>query len=107
MLEHEFEKLTGLTIDRGQYEVINSIYMRDDNQTKQEFCKAFMEMGLMGHVNYVVNLKRELEEARMELAEARGQRDMWRGEYLSAKERMSSLETRMAAIAGIAEGGKE
>ena len=51
--------------------------------------------------------KRELEEARMELAEARGQRDMWRGEYLSAKERMSSLETRMAAIAGIAEGGKE
>ena len=107
MLEHEFEKLTGLTIDRGQYEVINGIYMRDDNQTKQEFCKAFMEMGLMGHVNYVVNLKRELEEARMELAEARGQRDMWRDRYCQAEERAEVLETRIKAIAEMVKGGEE
>lgn len=107
MLEHEFEKLTGLTIDRGQYEVINAMYMRDDNQTKQEFCKAFMEMGLMGHVNYVVNLKRELEEARMELAEARGQRDMWRNECCQAKEKAAALKSRLNAIAEMLEGGEE
>ena len=57
MLQHEFEKQTGLKITEAQYEVINAMYMCDDNQTKQEFCKSFMEMGLMSHVDYVVNLK--------------------------------------------------
>ena len=50
MLQQEFEKLTGVEITPEQYEVINGMYMCSDNQTKQEFCKNFMEMGLMAHV---------------------------------------------------------
>ena len=63
MLHTEFEKLTGLSIDIDQYEVINGMYMCQDNQTKQEFCKSFVAMGLMEHVNYVVRLKKEKFEA--------------------------------------------
>ena len=61
MLQHDFEQLSGVKITPEQYEVINGMYMCDDNQTKQEFCKSFMEMGLMAHVNYVVRLKGERE----------------------------------------------
>lgn len=64
MLQHEFETLTGLEIGFGQYEIINGMYMCNTNQTKEEFCRMFMAMGLIGHVNYVLNLKVE----KMELA---------------------------------------
>lgn len=57
MLQHEFESLTGLKINKSQYEVINGMYSCSNNQTKQEFCKMFMAMELMSHVDYVVNLK--------------------------------------------------
>ena len=62
MLHTEFEKLTGLSIDMDQYEVINGMYMCQENQTKQEFCKSFVEMGLMSHVKYVVGLKKDKDE---------------------------------------------
>lgn len=107
MLQHEFEKLTGLKIDEAQYEVINAMYMSNDNQTKQEFCKSFMEMGLMTHVNYVVNLKVdkiELSRSRRKMEE---QRDMWRNECCQAKEKAAALKSRLNAIAEMLEGGEE
>ena len=107
MLQHEFQKLTGLEITGAQYEVINAMYMCDDNQTKQEFCKSFMEMGLMAHVNYVVNLKVdkiELSRSRRKMEE---QRDMWRNECCQAKEKAAALKSRLNAIAEMLEGGEE
>lgn len=107
MLQHEFQKLTGLEITGAQYEVINAMYMSNDNQTKQEFCKSFMEMGLMTHVNYVVNLKVdkiELSRSRRKMEE---QRDMWRNECCQAKEKAAALKSRLNAIAEMLEGGEE
>lgn len=107
MLQHEFEKLTGLKIDEAQYEVINAMYMCDDNQTKQEFCKSFMEMGLMAHVNYVVNLKVEKIELSRSRRKMEEQRDMWRNECCQAKEKAAALKSRLNAIAEMLEGGEE
>ena len=59
MLQHEFESLTGLKVNESQYEVINGMYGCSNNQTKQDFCKMFMAMELMSHVDYVVNLRGE------------------------------------------------
>lgn len=107
MLQHEFQKLTGLEITGAQYEVINAMYMSNDNQTKQEFCKSFMEMGLMAHVNYVVNLKVE----KIELSRSRRKMeelcDMWRNECCQAKEKAAALKSRLNAIAEMLEGGEE
>ena len=64
MLQHEFESLTGLKINESQYEVINGMYGCSNNQTKQDFCKMFMAMELMSHVDYVVEMKRERAELR-------------------------------------------
>ena len=44
MLQHEFESLTGLKINESQYEVINGMYGCSNNQTKQDFCKRYMQM---------------------------------------------------------------
>ncbi len=107
MLQHEFENLTGLKINEAQYEVINGMYMCDDNQTKQEFCKSFMEMGLMAHVNYVVRLKSEHETLNREKYEVESQRDMWRDCYCTAKEEAAALKGRMKAVAAALEGGAE
>ncbi len=107
MLQHEFENLTGLKIDKAQYEVINGMYMCDDNQTKQEFCKCFMEMGLMAHVNYVARLKSEHETLNREKYEVESQRDMWRDCYCSAKEKVAVLDARIKVIYAVLEGGAE
>lgn len=107
MLQHEFQKLTGLEITGAQYEVINAMYMSDDNQTKQEFCKSFMEMGLMAHVNYVVNLKVEKIELSRSRRKMEEQRDMWRNECCQAKEKAAALKSRLNAIAEMLEGGEE
>ena len=107
MLQHEFQKLTGLEITGAQYEVINAMYMSNDNQTKQEFCKSFMEMGLMAHVNYVVNLKVEKIELSRSRRKMEEQRDMWRNECCQAKEKAAALKSRLNAIAEMLEGGKE
>ena len=98
MLRHEFEKLTGLKIDKAQYEVINGMYMCDDNQTKQKFCKSFMEMGLMAHVNYVVRMKAEVAELRKISFELMSQRDMWRDSYCKAKEQAAVMEATIKRI---------
>lgn len=107
MLQHEFQKLTGLEITGAQYEVINAMYMSNDNQTKQEFCKSFMEMGLMAHVNYVVNLKVEKIELSRSRRKMEEQRDMWRNECCQAKEKAAALKSRLNAIAEMLEGGEE
>lgn len=107
MLQHEFQKLTGLEITGAQYEVINAMYMSDDNQTKQEFCESFMKMGLMAHVNYVVRLKGERETLNREKYEVESQRNMWRDEYAAAKEKAAVLECRINAIAEMVKGGAE
>lgn len=107
MLQHEFQKLTGLEITGAQYEVINAMYMSNDNQTKQEFCKSFMEMGLMTHVNYVVNLKVEKIELSRSRRKMEEQRDMWRNECCQAKEKAAALKSRLNAIAEMLEGGAE
>lgn len=107
MLQHEFQKLTGLEITGAQYEVINAMYMSNDNQTKQEFCKSFMEMGLMTHVNYVVNLKVEKIELSRSRRKMEEQRDMWRNECCQAKEKAAALKSRLNAIAEMLEGGEE
>ena len=107
MLQHEFEKLTGVEITPEQYEVINGMYMCDDNQTKQEFCKSFMEMGLMSHVNYVVRLKAERETLNREKYEAESKRDMWRDCYCTAKEEAAVLDARIKTIYAVLEGGAE
>lgn len=107
MTKQEFEKLTGLDVDLAQYEVINGMYMCSDNQTKQEFCKCFVEMGLMAHVNYVVNLKDDNSKIARERYEAEQQRNMWRDRYCQAEERAEVLETRIKAIAEMVKGGEE
>lgn len=98
MLQHEFEKLTGMKVTEDQYEVINGMYMCDDNQTKQEFCKSFMDMGLIAHVNYVVRLKAERTELSKASFELMSQRDMWRDSYCKAKEQAAVLEATIKKI---------
>lgn len=107
MLQHEFECMTGILITDEQYEVINGMYMRSDSQTKQEFCKSFMEMELMSHVNYVVRLKTERESLLREKYEVECQRNMWRDEYAAAKEKAAVLECRINAIAEMVKGGEK
>lgn len=98
MLQHEFEKLAGMKVTVDQYEVINGMYMCDDTQTKQEFCKSFMEMGLITHVNYVVALKAERAELRKDSFEMMSQRDMWRDSYCKAKEQAAVMEATIKRV---------
>lgn len=107
MQQHEFESLTGLKINESQYEVINGMYGCSNNQTKQDFCKMFMAMELMSHVDYVVRLKGERETLNREKYEVESQRNMWRDEYAAAKEKAAVLECRINAIAEMVKGGAE
>ncbi len=107
MLQHEFESLTGLKINESQYEVINGMYGCSNNQTKQDFCKMFMAMELMSHVDYVVRLKDDNSTIARERYEAEQQRNMWRDRYCQAEERAEVLETRIKAIAEMVKGGEE
>ncbi|MBR6899463.1 MAG: hypothetical protein IKN29_04130 [Bacteroidales bacterium] len=107
MLQQEFEKLTGVEITPEQYEVINGMYMCSDNQTKQEFCKNFMEMGLMAHVNYVTRLKSEHQTLKFEKCKVDNQLIMWRDLYYQAEKRAVVLETRIKVIAEMVKGGEE
>lgn len=37
--------MTGLEVTEEQFEVINAMYMLDNNETKQDFCKRYVQMG--------------------------------------------------------------
>lgn len=107
MTKQEFEKLTGLDTNLEQYEVINGMYMCSDNQTKQEFCESFMKMGLMGYVNYVVNLKvdkmelsRERRKAEDEVRRCKIVIDHWASAFAETQEKLD-------AITKIVKGGEE
>lgn len=62
MTKQEFEQLTGLVTNDNQFEVINGMYMCSMNQSKQEFCKMFMEMKLIKHVDNQLEKVSGLEE---------------------------------------------
>ncbi len=115
MLQHEFEGLTGLKVNENQYEVINGMYMRNDNQTKQEFCKSFMEMGLMAHVDYVVNLKvdkmelsRNCRKAEEEVKEQERQVLRWTNKYQAMETLMKATGDALCVMGSkLKEGGAE
>lgn len=107
MLQHEFESLTGLKINESQYEVINGMYGCSNNQTKQDFCKMFMAMELMSHVDYVVNLKvdkmelsRNCRKAEDEVRRCKIVIDHWASAFAETQEKLD-------AITKIVKGGAE
>ncbi len=107
MLQHEFESLTGLKINESQYEVINGMYGCSNNQTKQDFCKMFMAMELMSHVDYVVNLKvdkmelsRERRKAEDEVRRCKIVIDHWASAFAETQEKLD-------AITKIVKGGEK
>lgn len=45
MTQQEFETLYGKKVGENEFEVINAMYMLDDNETKQEFVARYKKMG--------------------------------------------------------------
>ena len=115
MLQHEFENLTGVKITSAQYEVINGMYGCSNNQTKQDFCKMFMAMELMSHVDYVVNLKvdkmelsRNCRKAEEDAKEQERQVLRWTNKYQSIETLMKATGTALVGIGSkLKEGGAE
>ena len=115
MLQHEFESLTGLKINESQYEVINGMYSCSNNQTKQDFCKMFMAMELMNHVDYVVNLKvdkmelsRNCRKAEEDAKDQERQVLRWTNKYQALEGMMKATGEALAVIASkLTEGGAE
>ena len=115
MLQHEFESLTGLKINESQYEVINGMYGCSNNQTKQDFCKMFMAMELMSHVDYVVNLKvdkmelsRERRKAEEEAKDQERQVVRWVNKYQAMEAILKATGTALADMGmKLKEGGAE
>lgn len=115
MLQHEFESLTGLKINESQYEVINGMYGCSNNQTKQDFCKMFMAMELMSHVDYVVNLKvdkmelsRERSKAEEEAKDQERQVIRWVNKYQALEAFMKATGTALAEVGSkLMKGGEE
>lgn len=66
MLQHEFEQLAGIKVNESTYEVINAMYMSDDNMDKETFVKYFKKMNLLnyaeGRAEYTTKLRQEKEE---------------------------------------------
>lgn len=44
MTKEEFENLYGKKVQVGEFEVINAMYMLDENETKQQFVERFKKM---------------------------------------------------------------
>lgn len=44
MLKHEFETLYGKEVGENEFEIINALYMLNDNETKQEFVTRYKTM---------------------------------------------------------------
>lgn len=115
MLQHEFESLTGLKINESQYEVINGMYGCSNNQTKQDFCKMFMAMELMSHVDYVVNLKvdkmelsRNCRKAEEEAKDQERQVVRWVNKYQAMEAILKATGTALADMGmKLKEGGEK
>ena len=44
MLQHEFETLYGKEVGANEFEIINALYMLNNNETKQEFVTRYKKM---------------------------------------------------------------
>lgn len=106
MTKQEFEKLTDLKVDMDQFEVINDMYLYNENQTKQEFCRWFAEASQIGHVNAVVRMKKKIEKLRVELYQVKTQRDMWEEYYVSRQNELVELRCKLEQITNIVKGGE-
>ena len=122
MLQNEFEGLTGLKVTEEQFEVINAMYMLNENETKGEFCNRYMQMSRTEVVNEMVKLndrskatyaeyatkKAELEkrikELELELERANGTMDYMGKRWFYTT---TDAENKLAAIAKILKGGAE
>ena len=118
MLEHEFESLTGLKVTEEQFEVINAMYMLNDDETKGEFCNRYMAMNKEEMLNewvkvnakskeYSHGLKKQYEEARnrAESAELETKRlqklcEHWMGAW-------EKVQDKLDAVANVLKGGAE
>lgn len=83
MLQHEFETLYGKKVGENEFEIINALYMLNDNETKQEFVTRYKKMSkddLMSafialnqrskEYNHKLNARvKELENVMYEIAE--------------------------------------
>lgn len=45
MLQYEFETLYGKEVGENEFEIINALYMLNNNETKQEFVTRYKKMG--------------------------------------------------------------
>jgi len=45
MTQQEFETLYGKTVAEKEFEIINAMYMLDENETKQDFVARYKKMG--------------------------------------------------------------
>lgn len=107
--------MTGLKVNESQYEVINGMYGCSNNQTKQDFCKMFMAMELMSHVDYVVNLKvdkmelsRNWRKAEEEVKEQERQVVRWVNKYQAMETLMKATGDALCVMGSkLKEGGAE
>ena len=122
MLQHEFESLTGQKVTEEQFEVINAMYMLNDDETKGEFCNRYMQMSRTEVVNEMVklnsrrkavyaeysaekaNLEKRIKELELELEKSNGTMD-----YIGKRwfRKTTEAENKLAAIAEILKGGAE
>ena len=49
MTQQEFETLYGKTVAEKEFEIINAMYMLDENETKQDFVARYSG-GAVGHI---------------------------------------------------------
>lgn len=74
MTQQEFEQLAKVEVTFGEYEVINAMYMSDENMDKQTFVKRFMACNLLNyvksHAEYIAKLRKDVEEQTARAMEA-------------------------------------
>ena len=66
MTQQEFEQLYGKKVSNTEYEVINAMYMRYPNETKQDFVARYKNMGkgeLMDEFAAIIHLSDAQEDA--------------------------------------------
>lgn len=62
MLKHEFEALYGKEVGENEFEIINALYMLNDNETKQEFVTRYKKMSKEDLISEFVVLKQRSKE---------------------------------------------
>lgn len=62
MLQHEFETLYGKKVGKNEFEIINALYMLNDNETKQEFVTRYKKMSKEDLISEFVVLKQRRKD---------------------------------------------